>query len=83
MPMAAMAVPRLARGKVSKMIELAAGCAAASPMPTPRREMASKPKPPAKAARAAQADQAPRQMLSSRVRIQPSTRRPSGSEKSA
>ena len=30
------------------MIELAAGCAAASPMPTPRREIASSAKPPGK-----------------------------------
>ena len=83
MPIAAIAVPRLSRGKVSKMIEFAAGCAAASPTPTPRREIASSAKPPAKADRPAKTDQARMQIASSRVRIQPSTSRPSGSENSA
>ena len=83
MPIAAIAVPRRARGKVSKMIELAAGCADASPTPTPRRETASSVKPPAKAESPQKIDQAKMQIHSSFVLIQPSTKRPSGSENSA
>jgi hypothetical protein len=83
MPSAAIAVPRRSRGNSSKMIELAAGCVAPSPMPTPSRETASSVKPVAKAERPAKNDHAAMQIASSRVRIQPSTRRPSGSENSA
>ena len=77
------AVPRRERGKVSKMIELAAGCADASPTPTPRRETASSVKPPAKAESPQKIDQAKMQIHSSFVLIHPSTSSPSGSENSA
>ena len=83
MPIAAIAVPRRARGKVSKIIELAAGCADASPTPTPRREMASRVNPPAKAERPQKIDQAKMQIHSSLVLIHPSTSRPRGNENSA
>ena len=83
MPIAAIAEPRRLRGKVSKIIELAPGCAAPSPMPTPSLPIASTAKLPANAERPAKTDQPKIQIDSSLVRIQPSTSRPSGSENSA
>ena len=65
------------------MIELAEGCAAPSPMPTPSRDMANSVKPLANAASPAESDQNPMQIASSRVLIQPSTSRPRGSANSA
>ena len=83
MPIAAIAVPRRDLGNSSKMIEFAAGCAAASPMPTPSREIARIVNPVAKAERPAKNDHAAMQNASNRVRIHPSTSRPRGSENSA
>ena len=69
-------MPRRSFGKLSASSDMPAGCALASPMPTPSREKASIPKPLAKPASAVITDQPKTEKASSLVRTQPSASRP-------
>ena len=77
---AAVTVPRWLFGKRSDSSDMPAGCELASPMPTPRRDRASMPKPFANPARPVMIDQPKIEMLKSFVRTHPSARRPRGNE---